>query len=135
MSLYSRVGSDLPVYPAFRGLLREGGHAILLWDFPTNFKYLLDVRWQSLERLNPAWGKKATRASWFPLPHRGREGLQPGDAVMGDPSRFPIPQGVGDIGGAATPVCSGSLRSLPVPRARRGEVLPAVSPQGEAFVF
>ena len=28
-----------------------------------------------------------------------------------------------------------ALRSLPVPRARRGEGLPAVSPQGDAFGF
>ena len=101
-----------------------GGHAFLLWDFPTNFKYLLDA---SGERRQPGFLVSA--------PHRGREGLQPGDAVMGDPSRFLTLRVSVWHRCSRHPCVQRALRSLPVPRARRGEGLPAVSPQGDAFVF
>ena len=80
-------------------------------------------------------GKGGNPGFLVSTPHRGREGLQPGDAVMGDPGRFLTLRVSVWHRWSRHPCMQRALRSLPVPRARRGEGLPAVSPQGDAFVF
>lgn len=91
LSLYSRVGSDLPVHLCFSGGLLRGGRAChLTLGFSYKFQIPPGCKMAKSGKAESSLGKEGNPGFLVSTPHRGREGLQPGDAVMGDPSRFPI---------------------------------------------